>query len=200
MTSEVEHDMKKDAQNILGLFDYADDTVDAINELQSAGYSDMVVFSPIPLHDVEHAIEHGMPKRAPGLAGAFKAFRSRDIHVLRFTLIGMFGGLMLAWLLTFGTALAWPIPQGGMPIIALPPIGLISYELGTLGAALGTIGGFLYMAKLPTMKDEVYDISVGSDKFGIALKNVDSETFVVAGNILKKCGAVSIEGKEGVLR
>ncbi len=187
-------------RSVLGIFEYADDTVQAITDLRHAGFEELVVFSPIPLHDVEHALEHGKPKRPNTFDAGIKALKSRDIHVLRFTLLGLFGGVSLAWLLTFGTFLAWPIQQGGMPIISLPPIGLITYELGTLGAALGTVFGFIWLSKLPTMKDEIYDISLGSDKFGIAVKHVDSETIEAVSGILKKCQAVSVEEKVGILR
>lgn len=200
MTTELEFEMEKDTRNILGLFAYVDDTIEAIHELKSAGFDDLVVFSPIPLHDVEHALEHDREKRPRGLAAAIKAVRKRDIHVLRFTLIGALLGVVGAWILMVGTALAWPIPQGGMPILALPAIGLISYEMGSLGATLGTIAGFLFLTKLPTMKDEVYDVAVASDKFGVAVKNVDSETVEAVRNIMTDCRAVSVEEKEGVLR
>ena len=187
-------------QHVLALFDYVDDMIDAINALKHAGFADLVTFSPIPLHDVEHALEHGREKRPNTMAAIIKAVRERDFHVVRFTFLGMLGGISLAWLLMFGTALAWPIPGGGMPIIALPPIGLITYEMGTLGAALGTIAGFLFLSKLPTMKDEVYDISVGSDKFAIAIKDLDSEQIEVARRIMTGFHAVSVEEKTGVLR
>lgn len=201
MTAELNFDPDKGMQKILGLFEYVDDTVDAIHKLKHAGFDDLVTFSPIPVHDIEHALEHGREKRPNTLAAAFNALvRERDIHVLRFTLVGMIAGIAGAWGLTFGTFLAWPIPQGGMPIISLPPIGLLTYEMGSLGAALGTIGGFLFLSKLPTMKDEVYDIAVGSDKFGIAVRNVHPEAIEVVRDIMEKCQAVSIEGKVGILR
>ena len=201
MTTELEFETKKGmTRSVLGLFEYADDTVHAIHELKNAGFEDMVAFTPIPVHDIEHALEHGRPKRPNTFDAAMKALKNRDIHVLRFTLIGMFGGIALAWLLGIGTAIDWAIPQGGMPIVALPPVGLITYEAGSLGAALGTIFGFMWLAKLPTMKDEVYDISLGSDKFGIAVKNVDSGTSELVRNILTECRAVSVEEKVGILR
>ncbi len=185
---------------MMGLFEYADDTVDAIHELKNAGFDDLVVFSPIPVHEIEHALEHDQKKFIWSVKSIIEVVRNRNFHVLRFTLIGMVGGVSAALLLTFGTALNWPIPQGGMPIIALPPIGLITYELGSLGAALGTIGGFMYLSWLPTMKDEVYDEAVGSDRFGIAVKEVDPGTIEVVRNIMTECHAVSIEEKTGALR
>lgn len=201
MTTELEFETKSGmTRAVLGLFEYADDTVDAIHELKNAGFEDMVVYSPIPVHEIEHALEHGKPKRANTLAAGLKALKLRDVHVLRFTLFGMFGGIALAWLLAIGTAIDWAIPQGGMPIVALPPVGLITYELGSLGSALGTVFGFVWLSRLPIMKEEIYDISVGSDRFGIAVKNVDSGTSEMVQGILTECHAVSVEEKVGVLR
>lgn len=200
MATELDFVMDNQKLAILGLFEYVDDLTRAIHDLKHHGYDDMVVFSPIPLHDVEHALEHGREKRPSTLAAAIKAFREKDIHVIRFTLLGGVLGALAAWALAIGTALSWPIPQGGMPIISLPPIGLITYELGSLGAALGSIAGFLYLSMLPTMKDEVYDISVGADRFGIAVKDLDAQTYEAVSKILTKCGAASVEEKVGVLR
>ncbi len=200
MTPETKLAVKETTQNILALFDYVDDLIEAIHALKHAGFADLVIFSPIPLHDVEQALEHGRKKRPNTMAAMIKAVRDRDFHVVRFTLLGMVLGIISSWLLTFGTALSWPIPQGGMPIIALPPIGLISYELGTLGAALGAVFGFLFMSRLPTMDDEVYDTAFGSDKFGIAIKDLDSEKFEAARRIMTGSHAISVEEKTGVLR
>jgi len=200
MITEGELAVNENTQNILGLFDYVDDLIEAIHALKHAGFDDLVTFSPIPLHDVEHALEHGREKRPNTMAAMVKAVRDRDFHVVRFTLLGTVFGIIGALLLMIGTALSWPLPKGGMPILALPPIGLIGYEMGTLGAALGTIYGFLFLSRLPTMKDEVYDISVGSDKFGIAIKDLDSEKIEIAHRIMKDSHAVSVEERAGVLR
>lgn len=51
---------------------------------------------------------------------------------------GLLGGLS-AYLIAALTALAYPLPTGGMSIIAGPPVGIITYEGTALGAILCTV-------------------------------------------------------------
>ena len=79
--------------------------------------SQIEVRSPAPLEDDE------LPLPKP---------KSR---VLLFALAGAVLGGLTAFGLAAGTALAYPLPTGGMSIVAGPPIGVVTYE----GTALGLI-------------------------------------------------------------
>jgi hypothetical protein len=70
--------------------------------------------------------------------------------------IGLIGGSSLA---TF-TALAYPLPKGGMPIVAPWTVGLITYETMMLGAVLATLAGLLVELRLPSFSKRPYDPSV----------------------------------------
>ncbi len=56
-------------------------------------------------------------------------------RVLLFALAGAVLGGLAAFGLAAGAALAYPLPTGGMSIVAGPPVGVVTYE----GAALGLI-------------------------------------------------------------
>lgn len=83
--------------------------------------SQIEVRSPSPLEDGE------LPLPKP---------RSK---VLLFALAGAVLGGLTAFGLAAGTALAYPLPTGGMSIVAGPPIGVVTYEGTALGLILMTV-------------------------------------------------------------
>lgn len=50
------------------------------------------------------------------------------------------------------TSQAYPLPTGGMPIVALPPAGVITFEGVAIGAIIATVATVLYEAALPGLK------------------------------------------------
>lgn len=60
-------------------------------------------------------------------------------RVLFFALGGALLGGLSAFGLAAGTALAYPLPTGGMEIVAGPPVGIVTYEGTALGLILMTV-------------------------------------------------------------
>ncbi len=60
-------------------------------------------------------------------------------RVLPFALAGAVLGGLTAFGLAAGTALAYPLPTGGMSIVAGPPVGVVTYEGTALGLILATV-------------------------------------------------------------
>lgn len=60
-------------------------------------------------------------------------------RVLQFALAGAVLGGLTAFGLAAGTALAYPLPTGGMSIVAGPPVGVVTYEGTALGLILMTV-------------------------------------------------------------
>ena len=90
--------------------------------LESGVAADQVeVRSPVPLEEDE------LPLPKP---------KSR---VLLFALVGAVLGGLTAFGLAAGTALAYPLPTGGMSIVAGPPIGVVTYEGTALGLIIVTV-------------------------------------------------------------
>ncbi len=61
-------------------------------------------------------------------------------------------GIVLGCLLASGTALLYPINTGGMPIVSLLPVGIVTYEAMMLVAILSSLGGLFFEAKLVRRK------------------------------------------------
>ncbi len=73
----------------------------------------------------------------PGVTAA--QTHRRPVPVLRFALIGALLGGLGAFLLASRSALAYPLPTGGMEIVAGPPVAIVTYEGTALGLILATV-------------------------------------------------------------
>lgn len=100
---------------------------------------------------------------------------------------------------TAGYALAaftqrtYPLPTGGMPIVALWPTGIVIYELTMLGAILATIITFLITAHLPRYRNRIYDPEVSHGKILVALTNTDGDLGAKLKQILHELGAEQVK-------
>ena len=166
---------------VLGVFADIDGAVEAIENLKAAGLKRIVTFSPMPSHDLEHAME---PPQSP---------------VRVFTLIGGLTGAATGFALPTLTSLDWPLVTGGKPIIAMPPMIIIAFELTILFAALSTIAGLFINARLPRARSNViYDPSFSAGHFGVFVAaNGKGQQ---ARDILQNAGAVSVREKAEEVR
>ena len=87
---------------------------------------------------------------------------------------GICGGTAGYTLAAF-TQRTYPLPTGGMPIVALWPTGIVIYELTMLGAILATIVTFLITARLPRYRNRIYDPAVSHGKILVGLTNMDHD-------------------------
>jgi hypothetical protein len=143
-------------RSVLGIFGTADEAVLGADKLVAAGVEDFEILSDTPYPE-----------------GAFGERPSR-ISLYVFPLIGAAIGLSVALLLTAGTQLAYPMVTGGKPILALPPMFIISYEGTMLGAILFTILGVIFESRLPRLKVGLYDRRITEGYVGI-LVDVNEE-------------------------
>jgi hypothetical protein len=142
--------MKQKEEGVLGIFTEIDAAVEAIDKLKAAGLTRIETFSPMPSHDLEHAIH---PPVSP---------------VRMFTLIGGLTGAATGFALPTLTSLDWPLVTGGKPIISIPPMVIIAFELTILFAALSTVAGLFINARLPRARSQViYDPSFSAGSFGV---------------------------------
>ncbi len=123
-------------QTLFASFDQASTVVTTINHLKEAGISpqNIEVISSQP-----HLNHHFLPERSKSYIGAF---------ALTGAVVGAAAGFVLASL----TALSYPLPTGGMPLLSWWPIGIVSYETTMLGAVLATLVGLLSELRLPHLK------------------------------------------------
>lgn len=137
-------------RGVLGVFAYVDDAVGAVRALRQAGVRDVRVFSPVPYHEIEAALDHG-----PSIV-RWVTFGG---GVLGFT-----GGMSLCiW-----TVLAYPLVTGGKELVSIPPFMVIAYESMILLAGLATLLGMLALCRLPEVRPAApYDPRFQEDRIGI---------------------------------
>lgn len=159
---------------LLGIFREVDATSEAIEDLRKAGFKDLVVFSPLPRHELEDALA------------------SPESPVRIFTLVGGLTGAATGFALPIATVIDWPLVTGGMPMIPIPPYVIIAFELTILFGALATVLGMLITMRLPRLRLRVvYDPSFSADGFGVLVVPPDGRE-AEARDILNSAGATEI--------
>jgi hypothetical protein len=119
---------------VIAEFTNAADIMHAAEKVRDSGYTRWDVFSPFPVHGMDHAM--GLKNSKVG----WFAFLGG--------LTGYGVGMLMIW---FMNALDYPIIVGGKPMFspfaAFPP----SYELTILFGAFGSLGGMLFLNRLPRL-------------------------------------------------
>lgn len=157
----------------LGVYDAVDAAAETIERLRAAGIRRMTVFSPVPSHDLEHALHAG------------------ESPVRLFTLVGGLTGAATGFAMPTWMSMDWPLVTGGKPIVSLPAWVIIAFELTILFGALSTVAGMFIMARLPQRRIlQVYDASFSSDRFGVLVTAPGKESQVR--DIMRESGAAEI--------
>jgi hypothetical protein len=173
--------MKKREEGVLGIFAEIDAAVEAIDNLKAAGLTRIETFSPMPSHDLEHAMH---PPASP---------------VRMFTLVGGLTGAATGFALPTLTSLDWPLVTGGKPIISIPPMVIIAFELTILFAALSTVAGLFINARLPRARSQViYDPSFSAGNFGVFVSA--NGNAAQAREIMVNAGATAVREKAEEVR
>ncbi len=170
-----------DKKYIVGVYDDEDVVVKAVERVRNSGVKIHEVFTPFPIHGLDHALGYDRPRM--GVA----AF--------------LFGitGTTLAFLLTFWTlGIDWPMNIGGKNFFPFPTNIPIVFELTVLLAAYGMSFTFFIMEGMgPTVKPLIFDPRSTDDKFIMAIdlsKNSNDESEI--SSILKDSGASEVNIKE----
>lgn len=141
-------------ETVVGVFAHVDTTVRALEELRAKGYHDLTVYTPVPVHEIEEALERDRPLS----------------RVRLFTLLGGLTGTASGFLLTIWTALKWGLVTGGKPIASIPPFVVIAFELTILFGGVATLLGLVTLARLPRLRPSpAYDPRFTNDRFGVAV-------------------------------
>ena len=113
---------------VLAVFGQLDAAVDAIGRLRAAGHTDFTVYSPVPRHELEDALDQPVSP------------------VRMFTLVGGIAGCAVGAWLTLYMSYDWPVVVGGKPVGSIPPYVVIMFEMTILFGALSTILGIAFNA------------------------------------------------------
>jgi hypothetical protein len=160
---------------VLGIFQYLDATLDAIKKVRAAGHTDFTVYSPIPRHEIEDALDQPVSP------------------VRMFTLVGGIAGCAIGAWLTLWMSYDWPIQVGGKPIGSVPPYVVIMFEMTVLFGALSTILGILFNAAFAARRGGTiqYDPRFTNDRFGVFVPAASDKAARVEA-LLREAGAEEV--------
>jgi len=108
------------------------------------------------------------------------------------TLLGAICGAITGFLVAGGTAWLYPLNTGGKPILALPPIGVITYEFTMLFATLFTVVATLYNQYLPSFGPQPYAPEVTDGYFAVVIPCHSAEAAARAERSLSTANATAV--------
>ena len=183
---EIDREMGIDERSdelyaVAGLFDTPDEIMNAAEKVSSAGYKEMDVHTPYPVHGMDDAMK----------------LKSTKLGFFSFAM-GFVGTCLALLMIGWMSGIDYPSIVGGKPFFTIPPAIPITFEVTVLLAALTTVGVMLVVLnKLPwnnnPLMDTDYMKSVSVDKFGIIIK-ADDPKFDKAEveNLFKELGSSNI--------
>jgi hypothetical protein len=166
---------------IIAEFDTPADIIQAAEKVRNSGFRKWDVFTPFPVHGMDKAM---------GLKNSVVGWFSFLGGVTGYTT----GMLMIWWM----NAYNYPIVIGGKPMFspfsAFPP----SYELTILFGAFGSLGGMLFLNRLPRLhhpllKNRRFALAT-HDKFFIVIETSDPKySEIETRSLLESLGSRHIE-------
>jgi molybdopterin-containing oxidoreductase family membrane subunit len=165
---------------VLGILTHPHPTVDAVRRLRSAGFGDVEVFSPVPSHEIEEALDRG-PSR-----------------VRLWTLIGGLTGATVAYAFTIWSSYNWPLVVGGKPFASIPAYTVIAFELAVLIGGVLTVLGLVVHGMLQVARRGPVPYRPGftGDEFG-CLVRCHSDQVARARQILDEAGCTEVQVVDG---
>lgn len=138
---------------ILASYRELDSTVHAIEALKKQNFRDIDVYSPVPRHELEHAVH---PPISP---------------VRVFTLIGGLAGVTFGYWISIWTSTYWPLVVGGKAVASWIPYTIIGFEMFVLIGALSTVAGMFINSRIPKLTMTVgYDPRFSHGDYGIFVR------------------------------
>ena len=162
--------------SLLGLYVTPDAAARAMAALRGAGFAgpDLEVLTHTPYPEGtfgEEPVQH---------------------HLLVFPLVGAACGLVVGLLLTIGVQLAYPMIQGGKPLLSIPPMINVLYEATLLGAIVLTVLGVIFESRLPDFSGEPHDPRIGEGVVGVLVRRLSDGALESAVQALRQAGALDI--------
>ncbi|SPF50893.1 conserved hypothetical protein [Syntrophobacter sp. SbD1] len=165
---------------LLGIFAYLDEVVSAVEGLRKEKVPIEAVYSPMRVEEIREALDE--PILGPG-----------RFFTLTGAIVGLFTGISLAWF----TEAQWNFVVGGKPTISVIPMVIPAFEFFILIAVFFTMGGWLYLNRMPAKRLPVhYDKRFSQDRFGILVYCTDADRERIS-SILKNTGAEEVREVEG---
>ncbi len=134
--------------------------VAAARRTYEAGYRRINAYSPYPIEELSEAI----------------GYRSNYVS-LTVLICGLLGGIGGFGLLSWTSAIDYPLNVGGRPLVSVPSFIPITFECVVLLAAFGAFLGMLAMNRLPQPYHPVFNLPsfsrASQDRFFLCVKSDD---------------------------
>ncbi|MFO7827927.1 MAG: DUF3341 domain-containing protein [Bacteroidales bacterium] len=146
-------------KELSGYFDKEANLLDAVKKLKENNIKIKDVFSPYPVHGLDHAmgLRRSWLPRTAFIGGAIGA------------VIGLFFQI---WVFTK----AYPINIGGKPYLSIPSFIPVTFECAILFAAFAIVFAYLFRSNLGLGADnKIYDERATDDRFVVVLDTSDTE-------------------------
>ena len=167
---------------VVGNFDDEAVLFPAVKKVRRAGYKIHDVFTPFPIHGLDHAM----------------GLRDTSLHTAGF-IFGIAGTTTAVSFITWALTIDWQINFGGKPFFSLPAWIPITFELTVLFAAVGMVMTFCWLCQLaPFVKKDHFNPRSTDDLFVMALECTDKTNEQEAVAFLNNAGAsdVKVEYRE----
>jgi len=109
-----------------------------------------------------------------------------------FPLAGAACGFVVGLLLTVAVQLAFPMVQGGKPLLSIPPMLNVLFEGTLLGAIALTVIGVVFESRLPDFSGDPYDVRIVEGCLGVLVLQVGEQSAAMAEQVLRDAGAMDI--------
>src|SRR6266508_508679 len=138
--------------NVLGIFAHVDTTLQAIRDLRAKGFSNLTVYTPVPVDEIEAEVEEVRPLS----------------KVRLFTLVGGVTVTLAAFFLAIWASLKWSLVTGGKDPVSMRPFISIAFELTILPRGLSSVLAILILGRLARMRPSpTHDTRFTVDRFGV---------------------------------
>jgi len=167
---------------VVGNFDDEAVLFPAVKKVRRAGYKIHDVFTPFPIHGLDHAM----------------GLRDTSLHTAGF-IYGITGTTTAVSFITWALTVDWQINFGGKPFFSLPAWIPITFELTVLFAAVGMVLTFCWLCQLaPFVKKDHFNPRSTDDLFVMVLECTDKTNEQEASAFLTAAGAkdVSVQYRE----
>ena len=168
---------------LVGMFEDDDVLIHAVKDIRKSGYEITDVFTPFPVHGLEHAM--GLQPTRLHTAGFFFGATGLTVALSMIGFINIFN---------------YPTNFGGKPFFGLLAYVPISFEHTVLYAAIGMTVFFYYLCKLwPEKKKKIIDERTTDHLFAMTFEldeTKDASYINAVTEILKKEGAIEVYQKE----
>lgn len=165
---------------VVGCFDDEKVLFPAIKNVRRAGYKIHDVYTPFPVHGMDHAI----------------GIRETSLHTAGF-IFGITGTATalscMSWIFTSD----WPLNIGGKPHFPLPAFIPITFEATVLFSAVGMVLTFCYLCQLsPFIKKHHFHLRATDDLFVMVIECTSKTNEQDVLNFLQTNGAIETNIQE----